>query len=89
MSFPDSCYALCTDLRARFHVVGDNFHKRDGSRIVRAIWHPLGVEGASLVVLTNDGMIRSVPFCSLLMLHPTHTAIIQDIRLHNWPGSLI
>lgn len=51
---------MCIDLRARFHAVGKNYHNTDGSRIVRAVWHPLGVDGASLVVLSTDGMVRSV-----------------------------
>lgn len=62
MSFLHGAAIHCVLTLARFHIVGGNFHKRDGSRIVRAVWHPLGVEGASLVVLTNDGMIRSAPF---------------------------
>ena len=44
-----------------FHRIGKGIHNPDtGAKIVRVLWHPLSVEGASLVVLTDDGYIRSV-----------------------------
>ncbi|RPA90664.1 hypothetical protein L873DRAFT_1848718 [Choiromyces venosus 120613-1] len=46
-----------------FYMVGPNYHNAEkGSRIVRAIWHPLGVEGASLVVLTSESVVRTYDF---------------------------
>ncbi|PWW72459.1 hypothetical protein C7212DRAFT_302039, partial [Tuber magnatum] len=46
-----------------FNMVGSNYHNSEkGSRIVRAIWHPLGVEGASLVVLTSESTYRIYDF---------------------------
>ncbi|KAG0131875.1 hypothetical protein HOY82DRAFT_607214 [Tuber indicum] len=46
-----------------FNMVGPNYHNSEkGSRIVRAIWHPLGVEGASLVVLTSESIVRTYDF---------------------------
>lgn len=41
-----------------FHKVGKGYHSADGPDIVRVLWHPLGVEGASLIVLTSDGFVR-------------------------------
>jgi len=44
-----------------FHRIGKGFHNADdGARIARVLWHPLGVEGAELVVLTEDGYVRFV-----------------------------
>lgn len=46
-----------------FHRVGRGYHSQDdGANIVRVLWHPLGVEGASLVVLTADGFVRTYDF---------------------------
>ena len=43
-----------------FHRIGRGYHNVDtGARILRILWHPLGVEGASLVVLTEDGFVRT------------------------------
>lgn len=42
-----------------FHKVGENVYNKATFPVVRALWHPLGVDDASLVVLSKDGMIRS------------------------------
>ncbi|KAI5781217.1 hypothetical protein EDC01DRAFT_779068 [Geopyxis carbonaria] len=43
--------------------VGRSCHNVDvGARVVRLLWHPLGVEGAALMVLTADGYLRSYEF---------------------------
>ncbi|KAI5837597.1 hypothetical protein DFP73DRAFT_504399 [Morchella snyderi] len=45
-----------------FHKVGENVYNKATFPIVRVLWHPLGVDDASLVVLSKDGMIRSYDF---------------------------
>ncbi|CCX32986.1 hypothetical protein FPQ18DRAFT_329475 [Pyronema domesticum] len=46
-----------------YYKIGMGYHNVDnGALIVKALWHPLGVEGASLVVLTADGYVRTYDF---------------------------
>ncbi|KAF8466686.1 hypothetical protein BDZ91DRAFT_724807 [Kalaharituber pfeilii] len=56
-------------LRARSCEVGKAFYNDSSERIVRAIWHPFGVDGASLVILTSDAVIRIFDFT----MHLQHT----------------
>ncbi|KAI5787024.1 hypothetical protein DFH27DRAFT_574870 [Peziza echinospora] len=56
-------------LRANYHHVGRAFYAENSERIVRALWHPLGVDGASLVILTSDAYIRVFDFT----MHLAHT----------------
>ncbi|KAL7272503.1 hypothetical protein RUND412_004690 [Rhizina undulata] len=47
----------------RYNRVGEDYHRTlNDEKIVRALWHPLGVEGASLVVLTSDAFVRTYDF---------------------------
>lgn len=42
-----------------YHRVGRSFHNYESAaKIVKVLWHPLAVEGASLLVLTDDANIR-------------------------------
>jgi hypothetical protein len=42
----------------RYWELGATIHSNVSSRIVRAVWHPLAVDSASLVVVTADGYLR-------------------------------
>ena len=70
-----------------FNMVGSNYHNPEkDSRIVRAIWHPLGVEGASLLVLTSESIVRFVHFLlysyqSAVLIKSVEPTISQLVRI--------
>jgi nucleoporin NUP82 len=58
---PDSSHLNTQDtepFKAKFFTLGPTTHVTSRSAIVSAIWHPLGVNGSSLVTVTEDAVVR-------------------------------
>ncbi len=45
-------------LKARFLTLGPTTHTAARQPVVAAVWHPLGVNGAALVTVTKDAVVR-------------------------------
>lgn len=58
---PDSSHLTTRDatpFRPKFWTLGPTTHVTSRSAVVSAIWHPLGVNGSSLVTVTEDSVVR-------------------------------
>lgn len=58
---PDSSHLTARDptpFRPRFWTLGPTTHVTSRSAVSSAIWHPLGVNGSSLVTVTEDSVVR-------------------------------
>src|SRR6187551_841589 len=54
---PDSSHLTAKDtspLKPRYFTLGPTTHVTSRSPVVSAVWHPLGVNGSSLVTVTKD-----------------------------------
>ncbi|RPA78960.1 hypothetical protein BJ508DRAFT_416301 [Ascobolus immersus RN42] len=71
-------------VKPKYWELGATIHSNSSSRIVRAVWHPLAVETASLVVLTADGYLRCYD------IHPPNPLSFaqpdQTLDLHKLAG---
>lgn len=45
-------------LRAVCRQIGTTYHNESSDKTVRVVWHPFGVQGSSLVILTSDAYVR-------------------------------
>ncbi|KAF8423559.1 hypothetical protein EV426DRAFT_602039 [Tirmania nivea] len=45
-------------LRAVCRQIGKFYHNDSSEKTVRAVWHPFGFQGSSLVILTSDAFVR-------------------------------
>jgi nucleoporin NUP82 len=50
------CYVVVADRGTK--IAHDIYHVKAESRIVKAKWHPWGEHGTSLLVLTDDTILR-------------------------------
>jgi nucleoporin NUP82 len=58
---PDSIHLGQPDsgpIRVKTHTLGPTIHVLSQSRIINALWHPLGVAGECLVTVTADAVVR-------------------------------
>lgn len=58
---PDSSHLTARDatpFRPKFWTLGPTTHVTSRSAVCSAIWHPLGVNGSSLVTVTEDSVVR-------------------------------
>lgn len=58
---PDSSHLHTSDstpFKAKFWTLGPTTHVTSRSAVVSAIWHPLGVNGSSIVTVTEDAVVR-------------------------------
>ncbi|OIW33806.1 hypothetical protein CONLIGDRAFT_652252 [Coniochaeta ligniaria NRRL 30616] len=58
---PDSSHLTAPDatpFRPKFWTLGPTTHVTSRSAVSSAIWHPLGVNGSSLVTVTEDSVVR-------------------------------
>ncbi|MCJ1311717.1 hypothetical protein MMC25_005390 [Agyrium rufum] len=58
---PDSSHLGQLDerpIRVKTHTIGSTTHVLSQSPIVKALWHPLGVDGKCLVTITVDAVVR-------------------------------
>lgn len=58
---PDSKHLTAADsspLKPKFFTLGPTTHVTSRSAVMSALWHPLGVQGSSLVTVTEDAVVR-------------------------------
>jgi len=58
---PDSSHLHTSDrspFKPKFWTLGSTTHVTSRSAVVSAVWHPLGVNGSSLVTVTEDAVVR-------------------------------
>jgi nucleoporin NUP82 len=58
---PDSTHltrAFAGPIRLKTHTLGPTTHVLSQSSITNALWHPLGVNGTSIVTVTKDAVVR-------------------------------
>ncbi|KAH8910028.1 hypothetical protein BR93DRAFT_875890 [Coniochaeta sp. PMI_546] len=58
---PDSSHLTARDatpFRPKFWTLGPTTHVTSRSAVSSAVWHPLGVNGSSLVTITEDSVVR-------------------------------
>lgn len=58
---PDPSHLTSSDnepLKPKFYTLGPTTHVTSRSAIMSALWHPLGVNGTSLVTVTEDAVVR-------------------------------
>lgn len=58
---PDSKHLTSADLaplKPKFFTLGPTTHVTSRSAVMSALWHPLGVQGSSLVTVTEDAVVR-------------------------------
>lgn len=58
---PDSKHLTAADsspLKPKFFTLGPTTHVTSRSAVMSTLWHPLGVQGSSLVTVTEDAVVR-------------------------------
>jgi len=58
---PDSSHLHANDntpFKPKFWTLGPTTHVTSRSAVISAVWHPLGVNGSSLVTVTEDAVVR-------------------------------
>lgn len=58
---PDSKHLTASDsspLKPKFFTLGPTTHVTSRTAVTSALWHPLGVQGSSLVTVTEDAVVR-------------------------------